>query len=76
MHQTLAPEVRDAGDDADDRRAHWNPQQETMPAAQMRELQTRKLKQHLAYLAQHSALYQRKFAESGFDPAGLRSIEH
>ncbi len=79
MHAELAPdlspEVRRAGDGTDDGRAHWNPQQETMPVAQMRELQTRKLKLHLAYLARHSALYQRKFAESGFDPAALRSIE-
>ncbi len=52
MDQDLALEVRNAGDDPDQNREHWNPRQETMPLAQMRELQTRKLKHQLAYLAQ------------------------
>ena len=75
MDKDLAIEVANAGDDADESREHWNPRQETMPPAQMRDLQTRKLKHQLAYLAAHSTLYQRKFKASGFDPAAVRGIE-
>lgn len=46
-----------------------------MPAERMRELQLRKLKAQLAYLAEHSELYRRKFAAAGFHPAALHTIE-
>jgi phenylacetate-CoA ligase len=71
----LAQEVRNAGDDPEGKREHWNPLQETMPLERMRALQTRKLKKQLLYLGERSALYRKKFREAGFDPHSLRRIE-
>ena len=38
-------------------------------------MQTFKLQRQLAYLAHRSPFYARKFVESGFEPASIRSIE-
>ena len=71
----LSSEIILPGDDRDPARELWNPRQETMPPEQMRELQLRKLKTQLPYLAQNSILYQRKFAAAGLRPEDIRSID-
>lgn len=71
----LSPEVRFADDDPDLGREYWNPERETMPPERMAELQLAKLKRQLAYLEQHSELYKRKFAASGFRAADLATLE-
>jgi len=46
-----------------------------MALEDLRAMQTSKLRRQLAYLADRSPFYERKFAESGFDPTAARSIE-
>jgi phenylacetate-CoA ligase len=55
-------------------RPQWNHGRETMPPADMRQLQLSKLKTQVRYLADNSALYQRKFRECGFTPEQLTDI--
>jgi phenylacetate-CoA ligase len=56
-------------------RACWNHEIETMPLEDVHAMQTFKLRRQLAYLVERSPFYARKFAESGFDPATVRSID-
>ena len=63
------------GDGDDLAREHWNAARETMPHAEMRELQLRKLGRQLAYLAGRSELYRRKFRTAGFEPGDLRTLD-
>jgi len=42
--------------------------------AEIRELQEQLLRRHLAYLADHSPFYRRRFAEAGVDPAAVVSL--
>lgn len=46
---------------------------ETWPRERLVEWQLERLRAQLAYVGSHSGYYRRVFAESGFDPAGLRS---
>ena len=68
-------EVVYAGENPDTGREHWNPVRETMPLEQVRDLQTRKLRTQLDYLATHSEFYRRKFAAAGIRPVDVRKID-
>ena len=59
----------------DPRRPHWNTERETMAPEALRALQLDKLTRQVRYLAQSSALYRAKFADAGFAPGDLRSID-
>jgi len=56
-------------------RPHWNTGRETMAPEALRALQLGKLGRQVRYLAQSSALYRAKFADVGFAPDDLRSID-
>ena len=70
-----ASELFAPGDGDDRNREHWNAARETMSAAEVRALQFSKLARQLAYLAEGSELYRRKFHAAGFEPRDLRSLE-
>src|SRR5690606_22392590 len=70
---TMTPEIIETSTDMD--RPFWNMGRETMPAEQMRILQTDKLRRQLIYLANSSDFYKQKFQASGFKPADFRTIE-
>jgi len=53
----------------------WNKAVECMPREEMEKLQLRKLKETLAYAHQNSKIYRKKFAEVGFDPQDLTSLD-
>jgi len=53
----------------------WNKAVECMPREEMEKLQLRKLKETLAYAYQNSKVYRKKFAEVGFDPQDLTSLD-
>lgn len=59
----------------DPRRPHWNTERETMAPEPLRALQLDKLVRQVRYLAESSALYRSKFADAGFAPGDLRSID-
>jgi phenylacetate-CoA ligase len=46
-----------------------------MPLEDVRAMQTVRLRRQLAYLSDRSPFYVRKFAESGFEPGAVRSID-
>ena len=56
-------------------RAYWNPEIETMPQAEIREMQAPRLREQLEGLLGRSPFYARKFAGAGFDPSKLRGVE-
>lgn len=53
----------------------WAPRHEAMPAEQLRELQTELVATQLRYVAERSGFYQEKWAEAGFDPSLVKSLE-
>ncbi|SFW88649.1 phenylacetate--CoA ligase family protein [Amycolatopsis australiensis] len=53
---------------------HWSAI-ESAPPEQARAVQDERLREQVAYLAERSAFYRRKFAEAGVDPAKVRTVE-
>jgi phenylacetate-CoA ligase len=53
----------------------WNPEVERMALGDVREMQSVKLRRQLTSLRERSPFYARKFAEAGFDPVAVRSID-
>ena len=54
---------------------YWNPEIETMPAADVRIMQAEKLRKQLDYLMARSPFYVEKFRSAGFDTGRVRSID-
>jgi phenylacetate-CoA ligase len=53
---------------------YWNREIETMPTADVRELQVEKLRRQLEYVSERSPFYARKFRDAGFEPQRVRSL--
>jgi phenylacetate-CoA ligase len=53
----------------------WNPEIETMPREQLRELQSERLRDQVAYVHERSEFYRRKFAEVGLEPGDVQGID-
>ncbi len=53
----------------------YQPEIELMPRAQMRELQSRRLREQVDYLYKNVPFYKKKLKEAGVDPAAIKSIE-
>jgi phenylacetate-CoA ligase len=53
----------------------WAPEIETMPRDELRELQSRRLREQVAYVHEHSEFYRRKFAEIGLEPGDVQGID-
>lgn len=67
------PETRDVRDRPTG--LFWNPGIELMPPAQVREMQSVKLRRQISYLWERSVFYRSKFEESGLMPESFRDIE-
>ncbi|HEX5493266.1 MAG TPA: AMP-binding protein [Mycobacteriales bacterium] len=57
------------------RSPYWNPKTETMPRERLGELQLAKLRRVARWAAERSPHYRRRFAEAGFTPADLASLD-
>jgi len=68
------PGVMECGEAHDIDKLCWNPEAETMPMDQLRDLQIKKLKRQIPYLQENSEFYQTKFKEAGFDYRGFRDL--
>src|SRR5256714_15511268 len=66
----IEPEDRLAGDTP-----YWNPKTETLDRERLEALQLAKLRRQCEWAAARSPWYGRRFAEEGFGPAQLRSLE-
>jgi phenylacetate-CoA ligase len=53
----------------------WNPEIETMPREQLRELQSERLRDQVAYVHERSEFYRRKFAEVGLEPGDVQGLD-
>ena len=53
----------------------YQPEIELMPRAQMRELQSRRLRDQVAYLYKNVPFYKKKLDDAGVDPTTIKSIE-
>lgn len=53
----------------------WNPEIETMPREQLRELQSERLREQVAYVHRRSEFYRRKFGEVGLEPGDVQGID-
>jgi phenylacetate-CoA ligase len=53
----------------------WKPEIETMPREELRELQSRRLREQVAYVHERSAFYRRKFAEVGLEPGDVQGVD-
>jgi len=53
----------------------YQPEIELMPRAQMRELQSRRLREQVAYLYKNVPFYKKKLDDAGVDPTTIKSIE-
>lgn len=53
----------------------WKPEIETMPREQVRELQSRRLREQVAYVFERSPFYRRKFGEIGLEPGDVQGLE-
>jgi phenylacetate-CoA ligase len=53
----------------------WSPEIETMPREQLRELQSERLRDQVAYVHERSEFYRRKFAEVGLEPGDVQGID-
>jgi phenylacetate-CoA ligase len=53
----------------------WNPKTETLPRDQLEALQLEKLRRLVDWAAARSPFYQRSFAQAGFAPDQLRSLD-
>lgn len=54
---------------------YWNPRVETMPREELEALQLIKLRRQCAWAAARSPHYRRAFADAGFDPEQLTSLD-
>jgi phenylacetate-CoA ligase len=54
---------------------YWNPKTETLAREQLEALQLAKLRRQCEWAGARSPWYRRAFAESGFDPGDLRSLD-
>jgi phenylacetate-CoA ligase len=54
---------------------YWNPKTETLDRGRIEALQLVKLRRHCEWAAARSPWYRRRFADEGFDPAQLRTLE-
>ncbi len=54
---------------------YWNRQAETMPRPQLDAISLPKLRSLLGHAAQHSRFYRQLWADVGFDPASVTSVE-
>jgi phenylacetate-CoA ligase len=52
----------------------WNPLLETLPRADLEQLQLRKFREQCAYAYDHSPFYRRKFDEAGIHPSDIESF--
>lgn len=55
--------------------AYWNPKTELMSRDELTDLQLRKLKSMVAWAYQNSPFYHAKYAETGFEPGDLASLD-
>jgi phenylacetate-CoA ligase len=55
--------------------AYWNPKTETLDRSELEALQLIKLRRVCEWASARSAHYQRTFADAGFEPAQLRSLD-
>lgn len=53
----------------------WNPEIETMPRERLRELQSQRLREQVAYVYGNSTFYRRKFDEVGLEPGDIQSVD-
>ncbi len=56
-------------------RPYWNPDMETLPRPQLRELQEARLLAHVPYVYQHSALLRDVWDAAGVHPSHIRSLD-
>lgn len=54
---------------------YWNEKVETMPVAELRKHQLRKLKEQVKHCYDNSAFYHKKFKDAGLKPADLETLE-
>ena len=59
----------------DDRAGIWNREAECLPREQLRRLQLKRLQQTLTRVAEKVPCYQKKFADNGFRPQDLQSLD-
>lgn len=53
----------------------WSPEIETMPRELLRELQSERLREQVAYVHERSPFYRRKFSEVGLEPGDVNGLE-
>jgi len=53
----------------------WNPEFETMPRAKLKEWQSQRLREIVAYVAERAPFYQRKFKEARLKPESIRGVD-
>lgn len=53
----------------------WNPEIETMPREQLRELQNKRLREQVAYVYERSPFYRNKLDEAGVQPGEIAGID-
>jgi phenylacetate-CoA ligase len=53
----------------------WNPEIETMPREQLRELQGSRLRDQVAYVYANSSFYRRKYDEAGIEPGDIQGVD-
>jgi phenylacetate-CoA ligase len=53
----------------------WKPEIETMSREELRRLQSRRLREQVAYVHERSAFYRRKFAEVGLEPGDVEGVD-
>jgi len=54
---------------------YWNPKMETMPLAEKRELQMKRLGKELRYVYGHSAFYHKIFDETNLKPDDIKTLD-
>ena len=54
---------------------YWNPKTETLDRGRIEALQLAKLRRQCEWAAARSPWYRRRFADVGFDPEGLSSLD-
>ena len=53
----------------------WKPEIEAMPRGELRELQSQRLREQVAYVHERSRFYRRKFAEVGLEAGDVQGID-
>ena len=56
-------------------RKYWNPEMETMPRDELRELQRRRLRVQLMHVYENSPFYSQKFKKAGVDVSKIHTLE-